>query len=57
MRNFLGGFTVAVLNGGLLATTVGISGAALAASMVLGTIVAGDGYTRIMMSAAGMREA
>lgn len=47
LRDFFGGLAVATLNGGLLAASVGLSGAASAASVVVGGMVAADGYTTI----------
>ena len=47
MGEVLGGLTGAALNGALLAATVGLSGAASAASMMVGGVVAADGLTTI----------
>jgi len=47
LLNVFGGLTVAVLNGGLLAATVGLSGAASAASVLVGGVIAADGYTTV----------
>jgi hypothetical protein len=47
MRDVVGGIATASLNGGLLAATVGIFGALSAASMVVGGVVAADGYATI----------
>ena len=44
MRDVFGGLTIATLNGGLLAVSVGISGALSAASIAAGGAVAADGY-------------
>src|SRR6266550_4335282 len=43
----LGGLTLASLNGGILAATLGLSGAASAASMALGGFVAAEGYGEV----------
>lgn len=47
MSEILLGITGASLNGGLLAATVGLSGAASAASMMVGGVVAADGFSTI----------
>ena len=47
MRNVVGGLATASLNGGLLATTVGITGALSAASIVVGGVVSADGVKTI----------
>jgi hypothetical protein len=47
LRDLLSGLTIATLNGGLLAATVGITGAAAAASVTAGGLVAADGYTTV----------
>jgi hypothetical protein len=47
MFGVLGGLSIVALNGGLLAATVGLSGAQCAASGALGSLVAGEGYNTV----------
>ncbi|MCU0647988.1 MAG: hypothetical protein MUF00_08335, partial [Gemmatimonadaceae bacterium] len=47
MRDLFGGLTAAALNGGLLAASVGITGAASAVSVAAGSAIAADGYTAV----------
>jgi hypothetical protein len=48
MGDLFGGLTVATLNGGLLAASLGLTGAASAASIAVGSFIAGDGYLSVM---------
>jgi hypothetical protein len=47
VRDVFGGLLVAALNGGLLAATVGMSGAQCAVSVVIGGMIAADGYSSV----------
>jgi hypothetical protein len=47
MGEVFGGLSIAALNGGLLAISLGLSGAASATSMAVGSAVAGDGYVSV----------